>query len=257
MLQLNNKIRFFEELASNAHVALNVHQYDGWLMRFSNGYTRRANSISVIYPSTISLNEKIEYCEECYKKQGLPCLFKLTDDASDRELNTLLESREYEVVTSTDLLVLNLKKLDSWQPTNTDSQAVFLDTPTEEWLAAYFPFEGITDEWKKTTFRQMLSKVQVKTIYCAIMNEGKIVACASAAIEHGYMLLQNVVVDPAARGKGFGKIVCQSLIKKAKEEGADYSYLQVVQTNTVAYNLYSKLGFEKEYSYWYMRQKNV
>ena len=113
----------------------------------------------------------------------------------------------------------------------------------------------VTDQNNINTFRQMLAKVQVKTIFAAIIDDGKIAACASAAIEHGYMLLHNVVVSPEKRGKGFGKQVCQSLIAKAKSEGTENAFLQVVRTNEVAYNLYKKLGFKKEYSYWYMRKK--
>lgn len=63
---------FLEEIAANGHVALNVMQYDGWLLRFSGGFTGRANSISVIYPSRKEMAEKVEYCEKCYAKQGCP-----------------------------------------------------------------------------------------------------------------------------------------------------------------------------------------
>lgn len=246
----NNKIRFYEELSSNGHVALNILIYDGWLLKFSNGYTGRANSISALYPSSINLEEKIDYCEECYKKQKLPCQFKITESEDDKELNAVLEKRGYEVVTPTDLMSLELKNSN---PT-IDENAVFFDEPVDEWLDSYFPFEGISDEWKIETFKKMLAKVQVKTIFGAIKNNGKIVACASAAIEHGYMLLQNVVVAPDARGQGFGKKLCSSLIAKAKESGATHSYLQVLFTNNTALNLYSKLGFKKEYTYWYMKK---
>ena len=256
--ETESKIRFLEELASNGHVALDVQLYDGWLLKFSKGHTGRANSVSVLYPSTINIEEKIDYCEECYKKHGLPCLFKLTSSGNDSELNALLEKRGYEVVTPTDMLVLELgTKAGTDTATVSNIRVDFSSTPTEEWLAAYFPYEGITDPNKQEIFRQMLAKVQVKTIYGSVVKNGKIVACASAAIEQGYMLLQNVVVSPEERGQGYGKLVCKSLIAKAKEEGAEYSYLQVVQSNKVAYNLYSKLGFEKVYTYWYMRKNNV
>ena len=131
---------------------------------------------------------------------------------------------------------------------------MFSEEPTEDWLNSYFPFEALTDELKQKTFRQMLSKVMVKTIYCSLLKDGKIVACASAAIERGYMLLQNVVVSPDCRGQGLGKILCKSLILKARESGAEYSYLQVLQTNEVAVKLYKSLGYQKEYSYWYMKK---
>ena len=61
---MTGKIKLYEELAANAHVALNLMQYDGWLLRFSEGHTCRANSVSVIYPSSIDLEEKVEYCEK-------------------------------------------------------------------------------------------------------------------------------------------------------------------------------------------------
>ena len=48
---------FLEEIAANGHVALNMMQYDGWLLRFSGGFTGRANSISVIYPSRKEMAE--------------------------------------------------------------------------------------------------------------------------------------------------------------------------------------------------------
>ena len=95
---------FLEEIAANGHVALNVMQYDGWLLRFSGGFTGRANSISVIYPSRKEMAEKVEYCEKCYAKQGLPTLFKLTE--YDTELSDYLKKRGYEVVTPTDVMIL-------------------------------------------------------------------------------------------------------------------------------------------------------
>lgn len=242
---MNDKIRFFEELAINAHASLKVQMYDGWLIRYANGHTKRANSVSVLYPSSLKLSDKIAYCEKQYAKAGLPCIFKLTDD--DMQLNCVLEQRGYKAVDSTDVMI---RELDVFSA-DTDN-CVFTNSPTEEWLGAYFEFEGLTDKAKQDTFRHMLSNVTADTIYGAVLNNGRIVSCASAAIEHGYMLLQNVVTDPDMRGCGFGKKVCGALINEAKKSGADRSYLQVVVSNTVAVNLYKKLGFHKVYSYWYM-----
>ncbi|MCH5281972.1 MAG: GNAT family N-acetyltransferase [Lachnospiraceae bacterium] len=248
---MNEKIRFYEEMASNAHVALNVMQYDGWLLRFAIGYTNRANSISALYPSTIDLDHKISYCEGCYKKQNLPCVFKITDQ--DMELNAALQKRGYEVVTPTDVMLLDLSE----QQLSQEGSCMFWEEPIGEWLTPYFLYEGIMNEDSQNTFCQMLSKVQVDTIYCGILHDGKVVACASAAIEQGYMLLQNVVVDPQFRGCGFGKMVCSALLSKAKEEGAQYSYLQVIKNNEIALNLYAKLGYKKVYSYWYMKKEVI
>lgn len=249
--KLSDKIRFFEELGLNGHVALNTFFYDGWVLKFSNGYTGRANSVSVLYPSTKPLEEKVVHCEECYKKQGLPANFKITE--IDSELSDFLKNRGYEVITPTDLMILDLQNTDFSEEIK-DCECIFTTEP-DNWLPYYFNFEEITDKSKQDTFRKMLSKVQVDTIYCTLMFEGKPAACASTAIEQGYMLMQNVVVSSEFRGRGLGKKLCCSLIQKAHEYGAQHSYLQVVQTNAVAMNLYKKLGFEKIYTYWYMRQK--
>ena len=246
---MTDKIRFLEEIASNGHVALKIMQYDGWIMRFSNGYTGRANSISLIYPSTIPLEEKISYCEKCYEKQGLPANFKLTEN--DKELSDLLAKRGYQIVTPTDVMLLDNLQDGSNQ---LFKETCFSDKP-DEWLPYYFDFENISEIKNQDTFKKMLSKVLVDTIYCSVLHEGKVAACASAAIEQGYALIQNVIVNEKLRGLGLGEKLCRALIAKAKEHGAEHAYLQVVQTNEIAASLYEKLGFKKVYTYWYMKQQ--
>jgi len=56
---MNNKIQLYEELSLNAHPSLQTQVYDGWILRYANGYTSRANSINPLYQSTLDLQEKI------------------------------------------------------------------------------------------------------------------------------------------------------------------------------------------------------
>ena len=41
------QIRFLEKAANDGFKGLEIKQYDGWELRFSEGYTRRGNSVSV------------------------------------------------------------------------------------------------------------------------------------------------------------------------------------------------------------------
>ena len=150
----------YEEMGANAHVALNSMQYDGWILRFSEGHTCRANSVSVIYPSSIDPVEKIAFCEKMYARQDLPCVFKLTD--GDEELNELLVKRGYTVVTPTDVMELGLSGVESVGEFGDDSMmlrsdgdatlsgdagtdVIFFNEPTAEWLTPYFAFEGFNE----------------------------------------------------------------------------------------------------------------
>ena len=251
MPYLKEQIQKFEEMCLNGHVALNTLLYDGWILKFSEGYTGRANSVSMLYPSSKPLSEKVSYCEEAYKKQKLPCQFKLTE--YDTEIYQFLSDRGYEPVAQTDLMLCNLENKSFTAEKDSSVEYVF-SSKADEWLPVFYKIHEINDSHDQDVYRRMIAKVLVDTIYCTLMLNGKPAACVSAAIENGYMLMQNVVVASEFRGKGLGQKVCSAILEKACEAGAHHSYLQVVQGNEPAIHIYKKLGFEKIYSYWYMKK---
>lgn len=242
------EIRFYEELSLNSHPAMQTNYYDGWLLRFGNGYTARANSVNMLYPSTIDLQTKIKVCEEQYFAKQLPCIFKIIE-GRNCALDEMLQKRGYKVVTPTDFLVMDITKKEF--PRNA---CIITNEVTDEWLHAYFKFKKFVDCKTCDTVTQILQLVQNETLYCRIEQDGISVACAYAVIERGYVFIGNVIVNEEYRGKGYGQQLCENLLAKAKEQGAHTAYLQVVQNNQVAYNLYRKLGYQKVYSYWYRKK---
>ena len=255
-----DEIRTLEKKAANGWMAFETHEYDGWEMRFGNGYTGRANSVSVFEDSTKRLEDKVVYCENLYKAQGLPCNFKVTD--ADKELSEYLLNRGYKVVTPSDVMILDtdseeFAKVLSDEGIADNAEAfkdvIFSDEPAD-WFDPYFEFEGFTDEKKIETYKQFHANTKVTKLYVTLLHEGKVAAVASCAIEGEYSLLHNVIVDKKYRGLGLGKKLCLEAILKSKEMGAKYSYLQVIKDNDVAVNLYNKLGYKKVYEYCYLKQ---
>lgn len=53
----------------------------------------------------------------------------------------------------------------------------------------------------------------------------------------------DIAVSAAERGRGFGRLLLQALLKEARSAGATDVYLEVSEVNSVAKNLYSAFGF--------------
>ena len=93
---MNSIIRKYEELSLNSFPALQTQLYDGWALRFANGFNNRANSVSLLYEFTLDLEAKVCECEKRYIAQGLPSVFKITD-AADADFDSMLEIRGDEL----------------------------------------------------------------------------------------------------------------------------------------------------------------
>ncbi|WP_264960593.1 GNAT family N-acetyltransferase, cg3035/Rv0428c family [Neoasaia chiangmaiensis] len=81
------QIRELEEYAAHAWPARHTAMLDGWMLRTSDGHTKRANSASPLSPSA-DFSTLLPAIETHYVEQGLPPLFRLTDlatfDTADR-----------------------------------------------------------------------------------------------------------------------------------------------------------------------------
>ncbi|WP_218244185.1 hypothetical protein, partial [Pseudomonas sp. 2995-3] len=64
----------------NALPALQTQLVDGWILRFANGYTKRANSINPIYPLNEEVTDKIEKVSQVYRDRNQKVVYKLTDN---------------------------------------------------------------------------------------------------------------------------------------------------------------------------------
>ena len=59
------------EIASqNAWPAFKQIDNDGWISRYADGYTKRANSVTILHPNSISLEEQIVKHEQAYNNEG-------------------------------------------------------------------------------------------------------------------------------------------------------------------------------------------
>ena len=118
-------------------------------------------------------------------------------------------------------------------------------------MGSFFTFSGrdFTNVLKMATARKIFENIKNPTIYGRLIKGNITVACGMVVIERGYAALMNVAVDTPHQNKGCGREICESLLVAAKSSGAHTSYLEVVQGNHKALNLYEKLGYKKVFSY--------
>jgi GNAT superfamily N-acetyltransferase len=239
-------IRTIEELSLNAWPSLQTIYYDGWVLRFANGYTRRANSVSPIYPTTINVTDKIAHCEQVYRLHGQKVVFKISGAAQPAELDQLLGDRGYEADAHTSVQIADLSGLE---PPATDAITIETDL-SDAWLENYCCLNNV-DPGRLPTLTRLLHNI-VPACGFATLRDGEEVASLGLAVaERGYVGLYGIVTQQHLRNRGLGKQIMLHLMNWSRSQGAEQAYLQVMLNNPPALRLYEKLGFREVYSYWY------
>jgi len=248
--------RELEELTLNAWPPLHSLLYDGWLLSFSGGYTRRANSIHPLYPSTLALPEKIGVCEQTYAARGQETVFKLTTAADDAELDALLEQRGYAAAATTSVQVAELSRLPAnvlpaaVPPTAEDASVALQEHLSEGWLQDFNRL-SVTPEPFHPTMRRMLQNITPAHAFASIALPGRAEALGLAVAERGSVGLFDIIVDTVVRNQGLGRRLVSRLLQWGRQHGAARAYLAVMSDNAPARHLYATLGFQEQYRYCY------
>lgn len=255
-------IRRLEELSLNALPALQTEVYDGWVLRRANGYTRRANSINPLYPSTLPLAEKVAQCEARYAGARQGVVFKLTPAAEPAGLDAILAELGYAQDAPTSVQTLVLGSPGS-HPGPTVSPAGTPDRPvpaevltalSPRWLEPFCQMNRVPPD-HRATLERILLNIRATTGYLLLSRNETPVACGLGVVEDGWVGIFDIVTHPEHRNQGCGLDLMQSLLAWAQTAGARRAYLQVMASNEPALRLYEKLGFRERYRYWYRTRK--
>ncbi|MCM3627217.1 GNAT family N-acetyltransferase [Paenibacillus glycanilyticus] len=236
-----------EELSLNAWPSLQTIVYDGWLLRFADGYTKRSNCVMPLYESGSEAAEKIRHCEQVYAERGMDTIFKITPFAKPAHLDSLLNERGYKIVDPVYVKTASLVNI----PAPSEDAAYQLDElVNERWLDELASLSGLSEKQRETTVK-MLAGSPLRQCFITLYADGVPAACGIGVVEQGYVGLYDIVTSERYRNRGLGYQLLLRLFWWAKQNGTEKAYLLVVQGNIPANRLYDKFGFETQYEYWY------
>ena len=247
MLEKNlGQIRTLEEISLNALPCLQQILYDGWVLRFAEGYTKRANSVTPLYPSSQDLNQKIHRCEQIYRRFQLKPTFRLTN-TSESDLDRTLEQLGYLKQDNVSVRVKDITNNDISNNTLFPTIAYEL---SQEWLDHYIHAIDLPiQHWN--TLSTMLEIIPNPTCYAWLKDRHRFCSCGLGVLEDDYLGLFFIATAKKQRGKGYARQLISALLDWGKHNGATQAYIQVETENQAGINLYNKLGFSEVYQYFY------
>lgn len=253
-------IQYWEERTINGWPSLHTVIDQGWIMRFAEGYTSRANSVSPLY-GALDFDEQIERCELEYTQRGLPTLFKLAAmtmpdqpeydpvDQDILDLDSTLVQRGYVLHSASYLMTA---PLDLFGVEASAEQYVYAETLAEfgEWFDTLCGWADNVGRHRSTA-ETLLSRNPYPLHFAAIYRDDQPAAIGLGVLQNDCFGIYDIVTDPAQRRTGLGRALVGTMMDWAGQHGAHTAYLQVGQDNPGAIGLYDGLGFRIEYSYWY------
>jgi ribosomal protein S18 acetylase RimI-like enzyme len=238
-----------EQVASNAWVAEETARLGGWLLRANGGVTRRANSVLPIGPPPPPHDEAIEKVIQFYKERNLIPRFQMTETSKPIELDRDLSERGFSVGLQVEMHTAAITHLVQKEPA---IDVLISNDISDGWMSVYAESSGY-DEASMETRKGLMKRTSLQKAFALARIDRELAGVGFGVVEDKWLGLFNIAVHPEMRGKGVALAVNTAIAKWAHQRGARSAYLQVESENIPALKLYTKLGFQHAYTYWYRK----
>jgi ribosomal protein S18 acetylase RimI-like enzyme len=240
-----HQARHLEELALNASGAFKSLVYDGWLLGYRKGRSKRLRCVNPFYRSSFALDRKLEYCIEFYRDLRLPALFRLLPFSQPPELDRFLDERGWSAFERTLVLVSNSS---TWAHARAAPAVELVALPS--WVEMTSALLELDDEAAADALERARS-YPLPQIGAIVRQDGELAACGMASFEKDCAGIFAVKTADRHRGRGYARSIVATLLAECLRRGTNTVYLQVTADNLAALGLYRRFGLSTAYDYWY------
>jgi len=235
-----------EEIASRGWLGLESRWLGRWLLRASEGFTGRGNSVLPLGDPGRLLDEALAEVAQWYGERGLPGRFQMPLPVMYR-LDEELAARGWRAYDLTHVMTGSVSSLCERVPASSDLPPVECsDSATDEWMTLYH-YRG---RELPPIARRVLGAAD-HAVFASVRDGDQVIAIVRGALASGWLGVTALEVLPSARRRGLGSHVMRGLAEWAVEHGARSIYLQVDTANEVAVSFYDRLGFHRHHQYQY------
>jgi N-acetylglutamate synthase len=231
-------VRATEERLVNVWPAVATMLMDGWVVRFANGYSGRANSASAIVQGARLDAPLLAEIERLYAEAGLPPCVRVTP-VCDGSVEPLLMARGYRVKDQSSIMALDLEAYGDRAP---DVRVRIEGAPSRRWLAGVCTRQR-ADKRNGDHLFAIVGQIRVPAAFATLEIDGRDAGFGMCAIDRGWAEIGSIILDESLRGRGLGRVAVDALLTWAAGQGAGNAFLQVDVTNAVARKLYASQGF--------------
>jgi len=255
-MKSKKEIKQFQEFLLNSWPAKHYYFLNGWILRFTDGITSRANSVFPIgYTGTDeTLDYDIDIVEKAYKEHNLPPVFTMHEFHEPVNLKDKLMTRGYEMYDHTSALGIKIDDIQYRTKNNEFDYTIFNSRVKEisEFLIKFSKW----NENEQNTIQEINQRIVIpKKCYIITKYQNKVIGTLLAVlVPQGYLYIGDMFVHPDYRRQNIATSMLIRLIDEwAVLNAVKNIWLQVEKSNIEALNLYHKLGMKKLYNYYYMK----
>ena len=215
-------------------------EVDGWVLGFSGGFTRRANSV-LPWRAPADLVSALEAVEAAYAARGLPCVVRVDASAQPGHLDALLAARGYAAIATTRVMATDVDAVGSLDAESRDGATLRVaEEPDDDWLAGWLDVKAAAGRVDPALARAVVTGSPA--LYLAACDATGTAGVVRAGLAGEWVGLSCLMVAPRARRRGLARRLSAAALEVAGKHGATRAFLQVEASNAGAAALYAGLG---------------